>query len=300
MLNTIANNKKVFYGVASLVFVAIIGYGGYRYYILRKVLRTTIAVTAQTTSELNNQINTLGSRLTETEGDNMSLTDALHTSQNTIAAYQSEIQKLTGDVGTLQKLTQTDPELLKKYSKVYFLNEHYIPASLTTIETPYLSTKDRVLQIQTKVWPHLKALLDDSTTEGLDLRISSAYRSFNSQAVLKSNYKVIYGTTAANKFSAEQGYSEHQLGTTIDMTTVKLVSLTQVFDKSPEFTWLTNNAYRYGFILSYPKNNNYYVYEPWHWRFVGVDLATKLHESGTYLYDLDQREIDGYLVSIFD
>ncbi|MEK7495870.1 MAG: D-alanyl-D-alanine carboxypeptidase family protein, partial [Patescibacteria group bacterium] len=64
--------------------------------------------------------------------------------------------------------------------------------------------------------------------------------------------------------------------------------------------WLTENAYKYGFILSYPKQNTYYRFEPWHWRFVGVALATKLHDGNKYFYDLSQREIDQYLVSIFD
>jgi len=65
-------------------------------------------------------------------------------------------------------------------------------------------------------------------------------------------------------------------------------------------TWLTANAYKYGFELSYPKDNGYYVYEPWHWRFVGVKLATDLHNQGKNFYDMDQRVIDTYLVNIFD
>ncbi|PJC82708.1 hypothetical protein CO006_02150, partial [Candidatus Roizmanbacteria bacterium CG_4_8_14_3_um_filter_35_14] len=60
------------------------------------------------------------------------------------------------------------------------------------------------------------------------------------------------------------------------------------------------NAYKYGFILSYPKQNTYYQFEPWHWRFVGMTLATKLHDTNQYFYNLAQREIDLYLISIFD
>jgi hypothetical protein len=52
-------------------------------------------------------------------------------------------------------------------------------------------------------------------------------------------------------------------------------------------------------VLSYPKNNSYYVYEPWHWRFVGVVLSSKLRQEGKNFYDLDQREIDNYLIDIF-
>ena len=69
---------------------------------------------------------------------------------------------------------------------------------------------------------------------------------------------------------------------------------------TPAYQWMTDNAHKYGFVLSYPKDNSYYVYEPWHWRFVGVKLATDLHNQGKNFYDLDQRVIDTYLVNIFD
>ena len=72
------------------------------------------------------------------------------------------------------------------------------------------------------------------------------------------------------------------------------------FDKTTAYTWLQGNAYRYGFIVSYPKANGYYIYEPWHWRFVGIRLATYLHNNNKNFYDLDQREIDTYLVNTFD
>jgi len=72
------------------------------------------------------------------------------------------------------------------------------------------------------------------------------------------------------------------------------------FENTEAYTWLQENAYKYGFVLSYPKGNGYYVFEPWHWRFVGKDLAIKLHREDKNFYDLDQRQIDEYLVSIFD
>ena len=72
------------------------------------------------------------------------------------------------------------------------------------------------------------------------------------------------------------------------------------FAQTAAYTWLLNNAHTYGFILSYPKSNTYYIYEPWHWRFVGVDLAKDLHKAKKNFYDLDQREIDKYLITLFD
>ena len=63
---------------------------------------------------------------------------------------------------------------------------------------------------------------------------------------------------------------------------------------------MLDNAYKHGFTLSYPEDNEFYVYEPWHWRFVGKDLARDLHREDRRFYDVEQRELDTYLISIFD
>jgi LAS superfamily LD-carboxypeptidase LdcB len=86
----------------------------------------------------------------------------------------------------------------------------------------------------------------------------------------------------------------------VDITTPKLKDLAVPFEKDPTYRWLTDNAHRFGFILSCPRNNGYYQFEPWHWRFVGKTLAKKLHSENKNFYDLTQRDIDSYLISIFD
>lgn len=273
-----------------------IGYGAYRYYQLDKLSKSQQA----TILGLRSIIKELEGNLSLTEYERDRLTFTLSETEQKAGALEAEKTELAGTVNTLQKLTTIDPELLKKYSKVYFLNEHYVPSSLTDIPSKYLSNPEREFQIHGQVWPRLEQMLNDATEDGLALRIGSAYRSFGTQATLKAAYKVTYGTTAANRFSAEQGYSEHQLGTTLDLTTAKTGGLTASFDQTPEFKWLTEHAHEYGFVLSYPKGNKYYVYEPWHWRYVGIELATKLHTDGKYLYDTEQREIDEYLLQIFD
>ncbi len=143
-------------------------------------------------------------------------------------------------------------------------------------------------------------LLESANTEGITIQVISAYRSFGTQAYLKSSYKVTYGIGTANKFSADQGYSEHQLGTTVDFTNPKTGANFVGFEKTDAYSWLQANAHKYGFILSYPKQNTFYSFEPWHWRFVGIELATKLHEENNYFYSLDQRVIDEYLINLFD
>jgi zinc D-Ala-D-Ala carboxypeptidase len=142
-------------------------------------------------------------------------------------------------------------------------------------------------------------MLDDAAEDGIDLKVVSAYRSFDEQDDLKGQYTQLYGS-GANTFSADQGYSEHQLGTTLDLTTPTIGGAYTSFATTEAFAWLRANAYKYGFILSYPENNTFYVYEPWHWRFVGEDLARDLHRADAHFYDWDQRKIDEYLISIFD
>lgn len=214
-------------------------------------------------------------------------------------AMHNEVQSLAGSVALIQKVTSLDDELLKKYSKVYFLNENYTPEQLSPIPTSFVSNPEKQPSIHARVAPFLTALLLAAQTQGIDLRIVSAYRSFGEQASLKSAYTVRYGS-GANTFSADQGYSEHQLGTTVDFSTEELGGALSDFESTTAYTWLRENAHRFGFTLSYPENNAFYVFEPWHWRFVGVELATKLHQEQKSFYDLDQRVLDTYKISLFD
>lgn len=213
--------------------------------------------------------------------------------------FEDQIHKISGTVGVLDKLSKTDKELLVKYSKVYFLNEHYIPAKTVPIEKKYLYNEAVTKSINAQVEPYLNDMIDAALDDGVKIWVSSAYRSFKEQGGLKGAYTATYGT-GANTFSADQGYSEHQLGTTLDFTTEGIGGGLDGIDATAAYTWLQKNAYKYGFVLSYPKGNAYYVFEPWHWRFVGKDLARDLHTANANFYDWDQRKIDTYLISIFD
>ena len=249
-------------------------------------LLTLTASSSETDISLQTLYNTLGNIISEEEKKNIAL--------------QEQLGNVSKTVGTLDKLAKSDPQLLKKYSKVYFLNEHYAPTHLVDVSSSYSVKDGQVYQIHAQVSPFLERLLASAKDEGMDLLVTSAYRSFTDQMRIKSSNAVRYGTTKANTFSADQGYSEHQLGTTVDFATSKTGANFAKFGDLKEFEWLKNNAYKYGFILSYPKGNTYYIYEPWHWRFVGVDLATRLHNEGRNFYDMDQKTIDGYLVDMFE
>ncbi len=253
----------------------------------------------QTYHQLEVEKTQLALELDSAMSSNYELIKKINEKEGVIAAFQGQLSSITSTVGTLEKLANTDEELLAKYSKIYFLNENYTPKSLTPIAEKYVSTGATNYQIHAQVWPFLERLLIDANADGQKLLVASAYRSFATQSSLKASYKVTYGS-GANTFSADQGYSEHQLGTALDFTTTKLGPNFNNFASESAYTWLKANAYKYGFILSYPEGNTYYKYEPWHWRFVGVLLATRLHDDHLNFYDFSQRDIDQYLVKLFD
>ncbi len=275
--------------LGTVIICGVIGYGVYSQVQL-----------SQENSELKESLKTFEENLIKVQSENSRLLQDLQVAKGTVDEFAGKVGELTGTVGTLAKLAETDPELLKKYSKISFLNENYVPKGLVDISDNYLLKPTRPLQVLSKVNAYLQQLMEDSLSDGLELKVLSAYRSFGAQSTLKSSYKFTYGAGTANQFSADQGYSEHQLGTTVDFTTPTIGEILSGFSKTPEYKWLTDNAYKYGFVLSYPPNNAYYTYEPWHWRFVGVELATRLHEEKQYFYNLEQRQIDPYLVKIFD
>lgn len=256
---------------------------------------------AQKVAQLEEKLTLLESLLYETKENTETIASILGGTLDENSALKSELSTISETVGVLEKLSFTDEELLQKYSKVYFLNEHYEPESLTKIGEEYLYEKDKEMYFQSDAWFFLESLLDEANKDGnLNLLLASAYRSFDYQEGLKNSYVVKYGEGTANTFSADQGYSEHQLGTAVDFTTTSLSGALNGFDKKDEYDWLLENAHKYGFVISYPEGNSYYKYEPWHWRFVGVKLATYLHENNMYFYDMDQREIDKYLPNLFD
>lgn len=294
--------------VVALGLSSFLAYSGYRYKAEQEARYRALASTTdalfESTQALGRSVAYIENNLALTRQENSdlanTLSDNLSLEKDKVASVEEKLAKVSGTVGTLDKLSKTDPQLLQKYSKVFFLNEHYIPLDLASVDKKYLYHENRAEELIPEVMPHLTKMLDDAAAASTTIYVESAYRSFYEQAALKTRYSVVYGAGTANKFSADQGYSEHQLGTTADFITPGLGGSLTGFEKTNSYAWLLSNAYKYGFILSYPKDNGYYIYEPWHWRFVGVALATKLHDDRMNFYDMDQRVIDQYLVSIFD
>jgi len=280
--------------IVSIILIVALGFFVYEFFLLRSQvdhLQNDLSLTKSTLEQ--NQSN-----LRRTEQEAIELANRLQDEKDRNDDFENQINELTGTLGNLDKLSKLDEELLQKYSKIYFLNEHYTPPSLRTIKAKYVYGEDEE-RINSSVYPYLDDLLDAAKDDDINLEIISAYRSFGEQASLKAGYTVSYGS-GANTFSADQGYSEHQLGTTVDFTTKELAAGYSSFDQTEAYKWLLDNAYRYGFVLSYPKGNSYYIFEPWHWRFVGKDLARYLDRNNFNFYDVDQRKIDEYLIEIFD
>ncbi len=280
-------------GVILIALLGALGYGYHRYQVLEETL-------ASSTAAFLTQIAELDADLAEASSTNDRLLSRLTEEAARNDDFENQIDDLTGTVKVLDKLAKTDPELLAKYSKVFFLNENYAPPRLSDIPKEFYYDETRDFEFHADAIEHLIDMLEEADDDEVKLYIASAYRSFSEQAGLKSAYRVTYGS-GANAFSADQGYSEHQLGTTIDFTTTGIGGgLVTAFDATPAYEWLTKHAYKYGFVLSYPKGNAFYIYEPWHWRYVGLELAEDLHDDDKHFYDLDQREIDTYLANIFD
>jgi LAS superfamily LD-carboxypeptidase LdcB len=276
----------------SILLLGAGAFGGYQFY---ELYTTSTADTASSTA----RIAKLESMLSDSEQINNDLAYSLHEANAANKTLTEEVERLTGKVDTLDKLANTDKELLQKYSKVYFLNENYVPEGLSELDPDWVLPKEKVLEVHRQVRGPLEELLEEAEDDGIDLRVISGYRSFGTQRELKADYSIRYGF-GANAFSADQGYSEHQLGTAVDFSTLALNGSLSGFGDTEAYDWLLQNAHKFGFIISYPRNNGYYIYEPWHWRYVGEKLARHLKKEDKYFYDLDQREIDEYLISMFD
>lgn len=131
--------------------------------------------------------------------------------------------------------------------------------------------------------------------EKLSLVVSSAYRSSDIQTTLFTNNQAAHPDQDFPSV-AQPEHSEHQLGTTIDFRSGTSVDFTlEAFGKSPEYTWLEQHAREYGFVRSYPDGQEQvtgYHAEPWHWRYVGVDIANAIHDSGLTPYEYLKKEYE--------
>ena len=160
----------------------------------------------------------------------------------------------------------------------------YAPSKLIDMPVPVRpDVTDEEKTISSVIEKPLTKMFSDAEAQGFKLIVGSGYRSGATQKMYFDSYVRSHGEAEARKFSALPGQSEHQTGLAVDISTnTKDCYLSECFIFEPEGKWLAANAHTYGFILRYPDGKTDitgYNYEPWHYRFVGVELASALHTS---------------------
>ena len=174
--------------------------------------------------------------------------------------------------------TDTSKGNLLLVNKYNYLQADYIPQDIVNIPLTYAfddnQTTKEVLSAFKNMWSAAKK-------EDLTLIVNSSYRDYASQEQVWNSYDLQRGEEYADSIAARAGYSEHQTGLALDITTYGANKTT--FEETDEFKWLDKNAHKYGFILRYPKDKEDitgYAYESWHYRYVGKEIATKIKKEG--------------------
>lgn len=127
----------------------------------------------------------------------------------------------------------------------------------------------------------LKVMFEAAKQDGISLWVKSGYRSYIDQKIIYNGYVARDGKEAADKYSARPGHSEHQTGLAFDLN-----SIDYSFASTPEAAWIADNCYKYGFIVRYPggkEDITGYIYEPWHVRYIGIEKAKEVYDSGLCL-----------------
>ncbi|MBQ7605187.1 MAG: M15 family metallopeptidase [Firmicutes bacterium] len=229
------------------------------------------------------------------EGDGQSLTDSAisaregNTPEET-AQNLSDISDTTKNETVYYDtpfIPEGGDETVQLVNKVCGLSKDYKPANLQL--TKYRAT-DRAEANQYMIdyaADAIDAMIEAAKEEGYTILVTTAYRSYSFQSTLYNNYVAQDGQAAADRYSARPGTSEHQSGLAADLTSATVnYRLTKDFGSTPEGQWLAQHAAEYGFILRYTADGEPitgYMYEPWHFRYVGVENATYIMENGLTL-----------------
>ena len=173
--------------------------------------------------------------------------------------------------------TDTTKDTLILVNKVYYLEEDFEVPNIVNMSVRYAFSGR---QIRQDVYYNFVDMAIDAKKEGLTLVANSTFRTYATQEKTYNNYKTNKGSDYADSYAARPGHSEHQTGLAIDISTLN--STSENFEDTEEFKWLQDNSYRYGFILRYPEGKEHltgFDYESWHYRFVGLEVAKKIHEE---------------------
>lgn len=160
----------------------------------------------------------------------------------------------------------------------------YVPPDLVIPEVRRRLSGTSQMQYANQAVPDLKEMFAAASSDGVTLVFGSGYRSEALQRQFYNGYVAADGQAAADRLSARPGTSEHQTGLSFDATsTSQACHLETCFEDRPEGKWLRENAYKYGFIIRYPRDKEHitgYDYEPWHMRWVGKELSQEMQRTG--------------------
>jgi len=215
------------------------------------------------------------------------------------------IALISGIVLVLQNRQASAPDTQKQFNKSqYSINDptsiwavvnkgrllpaDYIPPDLVAPNVPLrLPASDPEMQIRSVAAAPLQQMFKAAKEQNLKLMVSSGYRSYNLQESLYRGYVSAQGQQKADSSSARPGHSEHQTGLALDVEpSDRTCEVEPCFADTPEGKWLASNAYRYGFIIRYEKGQEEltgYEYEPWHLRYIGVELSQQIHKTNQTL-----------------
>ena len=179
----------------------------------------------------------------------------------------------------------TEKILVNKY---YYLEKNYIPNNLEMINDGY--QKGRLTLVHEARIAFESLASDAYNKKHLYIRAISAYRSYDYQKKLYNNYVKNDSKENADTYSARPGFSEHQTGLSLDVDNI--YTDYNNFEKTKEYKWMIKNCYKYGFILRFPKSKEYitgYQFEPWHYRYVGKNIATNINKHKITLEEYIQK-----------
>jgi len=205
------------------------------------------------------------------------------------SAYVSGTSSWSNYPDEILETTRSGNDLLVLVNKKYQLPFTYEPADLVNVSTSGIRVTRSDLYIRSIVVTHLSSLVSDIEAEGINIAALSVYRSYGGQQATY-NYWLSYNggnVSTTDTICARAGHSQHQLGTTVDFTTSEIGDgLGQHFGDTAAGIWLAENSWEYGFVLAYPSGYESvtgYSYEPWHFRYIGVENASTWKASGQIL-----------------
>jgi zinc D-Ala-D-Ala carboxypeptidase len=196
------------------------------------------------------------------------------------AAYFNVIQQADG-----RNVIQNPQNTMSLVNKMFGLPSNYIPGDLVrpNVEFSFGEEKLEKSLMRKEAAEALEKMFAGAKSFGIELAAVSGYRSYGRQDVLYNAEVSRVGEEKAQEAVAVPGYSEHQTGLTMDISSKNNnFNLDERFGSTKEGVWLAHNAHKYGFILRYPKGKEGitgYMYEPWHFRYVGIQAAEEIYKN---------------------